>query len=344
VRRLRVAAVVALGCGTLALAALLPSSAGARTAFCSDSRLSDGIRASHESASGVNCSVVHQLIAEAWVWRWGKVMWGGTPPQIPGRSQPQWWSCREVVDDFPDANPPSRGSGVLEGSVTQCRSRYKTFQFMEGRIHRVIGGQIPDRLPTKQRVVALTFDAGGNDAGAPKIFTALGSAKAKGTFFMAGRFAQLYPRWARRIAARYPIANHTFDHRDLTTLTLAEVRNEVLSASSSIDKATGRPPIRLFRFPYGSSNGATLGVVNNVGYSAVGWTVDTLGWEGTVMGQSVGSVTSRALGHLEPGEIILMHVGSVAADNSTLDADALPGIISAIRARGYHFVTLNQFW
>jgi peptidoglycan/xylan/chitin deacetylase (PgdA/CDA1 family) len=62
------------------------------------------------------------------------------------------------------------------------------------------------------------------------------------------------------------------------------------------------------------------------------------------MGQSVGSVTSRALGHLEPGEIILMHVGSVAADNSTLDADALPGIISAMRARGYHFVTLNQYW
>ncbi len=112
--------------------------------------------------------------------------------------------------------------------------------------------------------------------------------------------------------------------------TLPEVRNEVLSASSSIDNTTGRPPIRLFRFPYGSDNAATLGVVNNIDYTAVGWTVDTLGWEGTVMGQSVASVTSRALAHLEPGEIILMHVGSVAADNSTLDADALPDIIRAI--------------
>jgi peptidoglycan/xylan/chitin deacetylase (PgdA/CDA1 family) len=341
---LRLALVLAMGCGTLALVSVLASSAGARTVFCSDTVLSDGIRASHITASGATCAVVRQLIGEGWVWRWGKVVWGGTPPATPGRPSPQWWSCREVLDDFPSANPPQSASGTLAGSTTQCRSGHKTFQFMEGRVHGLIGGQIPDRLPTKQRVVALTFDAGANDAGAPKILPVLARDGVTGTFFMTGRWAQLYPGYARQIAARYPIANHTFDHRDVLGLTLPGVRNEVLSASSSIDKSTGRPPIRLFRFPYGSSNGATLGVVNNAGYSAVGWTVDTLGWEGTVMGQSVGSVTSRALAHLQPGEIILMHVGSVPADNSTLDADALPGIIRAIRARGYRFVTLNQYW
>jgi peptidoglycan/xylan/chitin deacetylase (PgdA/CDA1 family) len=34
-----------------------------------------------------------------------------------------------------------------------------------------------------------------------------------------------------------------------------------------------------------------------------------------------------------------LHVGS-SPDHSTLDADALPRIIAAIRARGYQFVTL----
>jgi peptidoglycan/xylan/chitin deacetylase (PgdA/CDA1 family) len=340
VRRLRIAVVVALGCGTVALAASLVSPAGARTAFCSDSRLIDGVRASDISASGVSCSVVHQLIGEAWVWRWGRVMWGATPPARPS---PPYWRCQEIVDDFPSATPPRQGDRTLEGSVTECRAGYKTFRFTEGRLHRLLGGQLPDRLPTNRRVVALTFDAGANNAGAPKILPVLARDRVTGTFFMTGRWAQLYPGWARQIAAHYPIANHTFDHRDVLGLTLPEVRNEVLSASSSIDAATGRPPIQLFRFPYGSMNGATLGVVNNTGYSAIGWTVDTLGWEGTVMGQSVASVTSRALDHLQPGEIILMHVGSVPADNSTLDADALPGIIRAIRARGYQFVTLNQY-
>jgi peptidoglycan/xylan/chitin deacetylase (PgdA/CDA1 family) len=210
--------------------------------------------------------------------------------------------------------------------------------------HRVLVGQIPDRLPTMRRVVALTFDAGADNAGAPKILTALANAGVTATFFMTGRWAELYPQWARRIAARYPIGNHTFDHQDLLSLTPQAVRRELLMARAAIEQATGYPPLALFRFPYGSSSATTLTLVNRLGYTAVGWTVDTLGWEGTSMGQSLASVASRALAQLEPGEIILMHVGANPHDHSTLDADALPGIIKAIQARGYQFVTLNEYF
>jgi peptidoglycan/xylan/chitin deacetylase (PgdA/CDA1 family) len=210
--------------------------------------------------------------------------------------------------------------------------------------HRVLIGRIPDRLPTTRHVVALTFDAGADDAGAPKILAALARAGVTATFFMTGRWAQLYPQWARRIAARYPIGNHTFDHQDLLSLTLNTVRSELLMARAAIQQATGRPRVALFRFPYGSSSASTLALVNQLGYTAVGWTVDTLGWEGTSLGQSRDSVTTRALAHLQPGEIMLMHAGANPHDHSTLDADALPGIISAIRARGYQFVTLNDYF
>ena len=193
-------------------------------------------------------------------------------------------------------------------------------------------------------MVALTFDAGADNAGAPKILAALARTGATATFFMTGRWAQLYPQWAKRIAARYPIGNHTFDHQDLLSLTAPAVRRELLMARAAIQDATGQPPLALFRFPYGSSSASTLTLVNQLGYTAVGWTVDTLGWEGTSMGQSPVSVTSRSLDHLQPGEIILMHVGANPNDHSTLDADALPGIISAIRARGYQFVTLNAYY
>jgi peptidoglycan/xylan/chitin deacetylase (PgdA/CDA1 family) len=87
-----------------------------------------------------------------------------------------------------------------------------------------------------------------------------------------------------------------------------------------------------------------LALVNRLGYVAVGWTVDTLGWEGTSQGQSLGSVTSHALAHLEPGEIILMHVGANPQDHSTLDAVALAGIINAIRTNGYRFVALSAYF
>jgi peptidoglycan/xylan/chitin deacetylase (PgdA/CDA1 family) len=211
------------------------------------------------------------------------------------------------------------------------------------RLHRLLAGQIPTRLPTAQHVVALTFDAGADNAGAPKILATLTRTGATATFFMTGRWAELYPQWAKRIAAHYPIANHTFNHLDLLSLTQPEVRSEILTAGAAIQHVTGRAPASLFRFPYGSSNTDTLALVNRLGYTAVGWTVDTLGWEGTSMGQSLGSVTAHALDHLEPGEIILMHVGANPQDHSTLDADALPGIISAIRAHGYRFVTLTEY-
>jgi peptidoglycan/xylan/chitin deacetylase (PgdA/CDA1 family) len=82
--------------------------------------------------------------------------------------------------------------------------------------------------------------------------------------------------------------------------------------------------------------------VNSLGYGSIRWTVDTLGWEGTRGGQSVATVSARVKAALRPGAIVLMHVGS-APDGSTLDANALPGIIAELRARGYSFVTLSAF-
>jgi len=45
---------------------------------------------------------------------------------------------------------------------------------------------------------------------------------------------------------------------------------------------------------------------------------------------------------LQPGEIVLMHLGANPTDRTTLDAAALPTIIDRIRAQGYTFVTLQS--
>jgi peptidoglycan-N-acetylglucosamine deacetylase len=51
------------------------------------------------------------------------------------------------------------------------------------------------------------------------------------------------------------------------------------------------------------------------------------------------TVTTRALNAARPGEIVLMHVGA-APNGTTLDADALAGVIDGLRARGYSFVAI----
>ena len=103
----------------------------------------------------------------------------------------------------------------------------------------------------------------------------------------------------------------------------------------------GADPRPLFRFPFGDRDDATIGAINDLGYLPVRWTVDTLGWQGTTEGRSAASVTERTMAALRPGAIVLMHVGAHPQDGSTLDADALPGLIDRLRSAGYGFVTLD---
>jgi peptidoglycan/xylan/chitin deacetylase (PgdA/CDA1 family) len=201
----------------------------------------------------------------------------------------------------------------------------------------IVAGEIV-RLQTRQHVVALTFDGGGNADGAAGVLHALRRAHVPATFFLTGHFVQSYPKLARAIGRKYPVGNHTVDHFDMLRLSLGAATREVTRAAVMIRRATGRDTHPYFRFPYGSRDAATLRLVNRLGYASVRWTVDTWGWMGLSQ-QSVGGAVRRVLTGLLPGEIVLMHLGS-ARDHSTIDSHALPIVIRLVRARGYRFVTL----
>jgi peptidoglycan/xylan/chitin deacetylase (PgdA/CDA1 family) len=198
-------------------------------------------------------------------------------------------------------------------------------------------------LPTSRNVVALTFDAGANDQGVDSILGTLQQTQTAGTFFLTGRWAELFPAQARRIATNYPVGNHSYDHPDLTTLSDAAVTDQLQRAGAAITAATGQIANPLFRFPFGARDARTIGIANSLNYGSIRWTVDTLGWRGTSGGQSVNTVVQRVIDNLRPGAVVLMHVGSNPDDGSTLDADALPTIISELRARGYGFTTVRMY-
>jgi peptidoglycan/xylan/chitin deacetylase (PgdA/CDA1 family) len=202
----------------------------------------------------------------------------------------------------------------------------------------IVAGELV-RLQTRQQVVALTFDGGGNADAAKGVLAILKRERVPGTFFLTGHFVQTYPLLSRAIGRLYPVANHTVDHLDLRRLSTPAVTRQITRAETMIRRATGRDPRPLFRFPYGARDARTLGIVRRLGYASVRWTVDTWGWMGLTL-QSVGGAQRRVLDHLVPGEIVLMHLGA-ARDRSTIDSRALPGVIRAVRARGYRFVTLQ---
>ena len=202
-------------------------------------------------------------------------------------------------------------------------------------------GKDVTEIPTGDRVVALTFDAGAGSAGLPSILETLADQQVPATFFLTGQWVDNNPHGVAVIHADgHRLGNHSMTHPHFPALPDQAIRDEVQGAEQRI-LAAGADPRPLFRFPFGDRDERTIAAVNDLGYVAVRWTVDTLGWQGTSGGMSAQEVTDRAMDALRPGEIVLMHLGSNPEDGTTLDADALPDMIERMRAAGYTFVTLD---
>jgi len=204
-----------------------------------------------------------------------------------------------------------------------------------------LAGRDLEAIPGAGAAVALTFDAGANSAGLPSILRSLAAARVRGTFFLTGSWAAANPGGvAAIVAGGHRVGNHSMTHPAFTGLPDAVIADQLRSAEQAI-RAAGADPRPLFRFPFGDRDARTIATVNNLGYLPVRWSVDTLGWKGTSGGMTAQLVADRAVAGLQPGEIVLMHIGSNPDDGTTLDADALPQVISRIRQAGYGFTTLD---
>lgn len=199
-----------------------------------------------------------------------------------------------------------------------------------------------ERLPTHRNLVALTFDGAWDSAGVPRILAALRRYHAKATFFVTGSWVRKNRRLARLIGRRYQVGDHSWSHSQFTGLSDEAIRKEVRRSAWWIRVVTGRNPKPLFRFPYGARDARTIRDVNALGYTSVRWSIDTWGWMGPTEGQSTATVLHRVASLLQPGAIVLMHIGA-SKDGSTLDADALPAVLRLLRARGYRTVTLDRW-
>jgi peptidoglycan/xylan/chitin deacetylase (PgdA/CDA1 family) len=258
-----------------------------------------------------------------------------------------YWILRSdgVVDNF---NAPAKGSppGVVPGAavlgITAGRPGGYLVMNSHGALPEGYGGRFWSYIPTTRKVAALTFDIGApNLGGLPRVLATLHRDHAVGTFFLIGAWVNRFKAAAREIVkSGAAIGDLSLDHEHFPRIPDYSMREQVLSAQSEISKVTGAQAWPWFRFPFGDHNDHTIAVVNSLGFATIGWTVDTLGWEGTSHGITVQSIVARVVAARRPGEIVLMHPAATV-DHSTLDARALPYIITALRDYGYSFVTIN---
>ena len=191
------------------------------------------------------------------------------------------------------------------------------------------------RFDTQEQVVVLTFDAGADRGYAASILDTLRDKGVHVTFGMSGHWAQENLDLLQRMVAEgHEIINHSWSHPSFLTLTSQQRMAEVQQAEQYIQQQTGAQTQPYFRPPYGDFNDAVLADVAAVGYTVnVLWSLDTLGWNGL----SVAQINQRVMDNVQPGAIVLLHVGS-----QSQDGPALGGVIDGLRARGYRFATVDE--
>jgi peptidoglycan-N-acetylglucosamine deacetylase len=191
------------------------------------------------------------------------------------------------------------------------------------------------RIATDAKVVALTFDAGSDRGFAAEILDTLAAQGIKASFGMTGKWAESNrDLLLRMVNEGHTLINHTYDHPHMETLSTEQRVRQLALAEEIIRESTGTTTKPYFRPPYGSYNNQVLIDVASAGYRySVMWTVDCLGWKGLPPSE----VAARCRNALEPGAILLMHVGAASTDYPALDE-----ILADIARSGYRYGTIKE--
>ncbi|MEJ5366442.1 MAG: polysaccharide deacetylase family protein [Desulfosoma sp.] len=208
-------------------------------------------------------------------------------------------------------------------------------------------------------MISLTFDlcetqreTSGYDR---RIVSVLKEHNVKATFFASGKWMQSHPRESLEIMTHplFELGAHGWAHENFRHLRRAEAEKilirtqlfydtlfrEIQKPQSVADHgATPDRPhsaLSLFRFPYGTCNTEVLQLLADYGIAAIQWDVVS---GDAVKGRTAKEITRVVLGQSRPGSIVVFHANGKGHGT----AEALPGLISALRRQGFEFAKVSE--
>lgn len=177
------------------------------------------------------------------------------------------------------------------------------------------------------KCVALTFDDG------PSIYTGtlldtLAREQVPATFFVLGRSAKIQPDSIARIVAEgHELGNHTWDHKDLRTLSGIDIDAQLQKTDDLLYSISQVKPLYV-RPPYGAYNNDVLQHINR---PIILWSVDPEDWKKPPREELIQRMTSS-----KSGGIILAH------DIHRSTIQVIPEVISELKRQGFTFVTVTD--
>src|SRR6201991_1487903 len=122
------------------------------------------------------------------------------------------------------------------------------------------------------KCVALTFDDGPSPY-TDRLLAILRANNAPSTFFLIGNKVAANPEGAKRITdAGMEVANHTWEHPNMTTIPPEEIGSQISRANAAIQAATGQRP-KLLRTAGGLINDNVLAAAKQQGMADINWDV-----------------------------------------------------------------------
>ncbi len=207
------------------------------------------------------------------------------------------------------------------------------FTLSKSRTHQLFA-ELITRAETPDSVVALTFDDGPVPFFTDSVLATLDEFDAEATFFVVGAGVQRNPDLAREIVARgHDLANHSFRHDPLLLKSPSFIRREI-EATDALIRAAGHEGDIYVRPPYGKRLIGLPLYLRSRDRPVVLWDLEPDTYHAHADG-----MTWHVLENVRPGSIILLHV---EIPSRTEERSALREILSALRARGYRFVTLTE--
>jgi peptidoglycan/xylan/chitin deacetylase (PgdA/CDA1 family) len=205
------------------------------------------------------------------------------------------------------------------------------------------------RLPTTDRVLALTLDACGGRTGSgydAELIKTLRRERVPATLFVNARWIDTNPRKFQQLAADplFEIANHGTAHRPLSvtgrsvygingTGSVAQVVDEVAVNQRLITRLTGSAPA-FFRSGTAYYDDVAVRVVNDLGLQVVNF--DVLGDAGATYSSAQ---VADAMLSSKPGSIILAHMNRPEGGT----AEGIDAALPKLSRRGFRFVQLSDY-
>ena len=188
------------------------------------------------------------------------------------------------------------------------------------------------KIETKQKVFALTFDDGPDPSYTPHIVRILKQKNAPATFFMVGKMVRAHaPTGKLVVQGGFPIGAHTWTHPMKTKSPVMEIERTDAMLKEKLNVVP-----TMFRPPYGILKNGLAREASKRSEDVILWSSDSADWK---HGTGSAAIHHNVMRNLAPGGIALLHDGG---GNRSATVAALPGIIDAIRNRGYKLVTVPE--